>query len=215
MIRPSAVTARTWTYSVALAVLGLAVLIPAYIAARQGEAADARRLIEALALEPGVTVAEVGAGDGDLTLAVATHLGANGRVFTTELGAERVEALRKGVAKAPAGNVEVLEGHDSRTNLPATCCDAIFMRAVYHHFGQPQTMNASLLEALKPGGRLAVIDFEPSGEASEDPSQRAAGGAHGVRPEDVTRELAGAGFDVLRTERLDGRRFLILARKPA
>lgn len=188
---------------------------PVFLLARQHDAADARRVIEALALEPGATVAEVGAGDGDLTLAIARHVGDRGRVFTTELGAERVEALRKAAAGAPDRNVEVLEGHASRTNLPPACCDGIFMRAVYHHFGEPQPMNASLLEALKPGGRLVVIDFEPQGSSSDDPKGRDQGDAHGVAPEAVANELRHAGFDVLRTDRLDGRRFLILARKPA
>ena len=55
----------------------------------------------------------------------------------------------------------MLEGAAAATNLPPACCDAIFMRDVYHHITEPEAFNKSLAASLKPGGRLAVIDFPP------------------------------------------------------
>src|SRR5688500_83721 len=127
----------------------------------QNNAADTAKLIEVLQLKPGSIVAEIGAGNGDLTIALAKHVGPTGRVYTSELGADRLAGLREAVTKSGTANVQVVEGQEAHANLPDGCCDALFMRNVYHHFGDPATMNASFLKALKPGGRLAVIDLSP------------------------------------------------------
>jgi SAM-dependent methyltransferase len=72
-----------------------------------------------------------------------------------------VKALREAAVDHGLTNVVPLVGSEADANLPEACCDAIFMSKVYHHFTRPGEMNASLYKALKPGGRLAVIDFEP------------------------------------------------------
>ena len=79
------------------------------------------RLRQVLALEAGKVVADVGAGRGELTLALAREVGPNGRVFSTEIDAARLEALRA----ARLGNVTVLEARADDTGLPPNCCDAI------------------------------------------------------------------------------------------
>ena len=122
-------------------------------------AADAARLVQALNIRAGSVVAELGAGDGALSVAIARIVGEQGRVYSTELARASVEKIQ--AAAAELKNVTVVEGAPTRTNLPEQCCDAIFMRDVYHHFTQPQAMNASVLAALKPGGALGVLDFGP------------------------------------------------------
>lgn len=195
--------------------LSLAVLLAGAAPGRsQDEASDPGRLIEALRLSPGAVLAEIGAGDGTLTLALARHVGPDGRVYTTELGAGRLAALRKAVARSSLTQIEVLEAHDRRTNLPDACCDAIVMRDVYHHFADPEAMNASLLAALKPEGRLAIIDFQPRGEHAGSPPERSQGGTHGVGRRTVTGELEAAGFTAVAVTGLDGRRFMVVAQKP-
>ena len=93
-----------------------------------------------------------------------------------------------------------MAGAADRTNLPDGACDAIFMRNVYHHFAAPGPMSASLAAALKPGGRLAVVDFRPPGAEAPTPADRDEDDMHGVTPESVRRELMDAGFQVERTE---------------
>ncbi len=180
--------------------------------AQQG--ADIDWLIEVLELQRGSVVADVGAGDGDQTLAIAEHIGESGHIYSTELGEDSVEELREAVNDAEAKNVTVLEGHPSRTNLSEACCDAIYMRRVYHHFGDPASMNASLFQSLKPGGKLAVIDFEPRGSEAE-PGGRSSGSSHGVTAETVVEELTGAGFELLSNEERSGRNYYIVVQKPA
>jgi ubiquinone/menaquinone biosynthesis C-methylase UbiE len=109
----------------------------------QDNAADTKQLIEVLQLHPGSVVAEIGAGGGELTIAVARHVGADGRVFSSELGSDRIRALRSAVDKSGLANIQVIEGRETNANLPERCCDAIFMRNVYHHFGDPAAMHAS------------------------------------------------------------------------
>jgi SAM-dependent methyltransferase len=116
-------------------------------------------------------------------------------VYTTELGDNRVKKLKAAVERAQADNVTVLEAHTMRSNLSSGCCDAIFMRSVYHHFEDPAAMNKSLFDALRPGGRLAVMDFAPppGGEAT-DAADRDQDGHHGVTSETALAELTRAGF---------------------
>ena len=200
----------------AVSIASLASLLAVHGAARsQDESGDLARVIEALALAPGSRVAEVGAGDGDLTLGLARHVGADGRVFTTELGDSRVRTLRKAVSASGLAQVDVIEAATTRTNLADACCDAIVMRDVYHHFGDPAAMNASLLASLRPGGRLAILDFTPPpGQESRTAEGRSRDGHHGVGRQTVSRELTEAGFTVVSGEALKGRRFMVVAQKP-
>ncbi|HVQ42103.1 MAG TPA: methyltransferase domain-containing protein [Vicinamibacterales bacterium] len=158
------------------------------------DAADAAKLIEVLEIRAGETVADVGAGGGLLVPAMSRHLGPAGRLYATDVNADRLAEIRKLVASQSLPNVTVLQGADAETSLPAACCDAIFMRLVYHHFGDPPAMNASLLRSLKPGGRIAILDFAPKSKASAPPGKRGEGDAHGVMPATVIEELKAAGF---------------------
>jgi predicted methyltransferase len=130
------------------------------------------------------------------------------------LNPKRLAAVGQAVEKAGLHNVTLVEGHERDTNLPPACCDAVFMRSVYHHFADPAAMNASLFASLKPGGRLAVIDFAPEGPESPDPKGRADEKHHGVTGPTVARELEAAGFTVLSTEHIQKGQFIVVARRP-
>ena len=159
--------------------------------------ADAARLEPLLALRPGATAAEVGAGRGRLAVALAARLGPEGRVYATEIEAGRRDDIRAAAERAGTRNLTVLEAGTERTNLPPDCCDAVYLRRVYHHFTAPAALAASLFEAVRPGGRLAVIDFAPGlwtfflFRPAGVPEDR---GGHGVPPAIVARELQQAGF---------------------
>lgn len=178
-----------------------------------GNQSDVDWLIDVLDIESGSVVADIGAGDGDQTLAIARHIGSEGTIYSTELGAESVKKLRQSVANTDFSNITVLKGHPDRTNLPEQCCEAIFLRRVYHHITNPNAFNSSLLTSLKPGGRLAIIDFVPRGSEA-DPGGRASGRQHGVTIETVTKELTQAGFSLISAEEGVGRDIYVVLEKP-
>jgi len=156
------------------------------------------QLAELLGLKPGMTAADVGAGFGSTTVVLAKWIGA-GTVYATDIGERQLASIRSYVEKEGLKNVTVLAGAPAATNLPAECCNAIFMRDVYHHITAPDAFGKSLLASLKPGGRLAIIDFLPrAGSATPDgvPANR---GGHGVTPAIVVEELTSAGFTHVRT----------------
>jgi predicted methyltransferase len=183
------------------------------MARAQDNGADASRLIEILQLDAGDVVAEIGAGNGALSIAIAKHVGPTGRVYTSELPGN-LDRLRAAVDKAAVANIQVIEARVEDANLPEGCCDALFMRNVYHHFTAPPKMNASFMQALKPGGRLAIIDFAPRGRPAAGAAKRTEDSGHGVRRETVVSELEAAGFDVTTTEERSARWFLVAAVKP-
>jgi ubiquinone/menaquinone biosynthesis C-methylase UbiE len=148
------------------------------------------RLRSELPLKAGAVVADVGAGKGELTFALAKEVGPTGRVFSTDIDPERVQRLREAVVAAKLGNVTVVEAKSSETGLPASCCDAILLRRVYHHITDPAGTNASLMRALRPNGVLAVIDFPPPFFLSR--------GDAGVPAKSVIDEVTGSGFEMLR-----------------
>ena len=146
------------------------------------------RLRNVLALKPGMSVADVGAGNGELTAALAAEVGTNGRVYSTELDLDQVRAT---VAAARLSNVTFVQSQADDTGLPANCCDAIVVRRVYHHLTDPVAINASLMRALRPGGVLAVIDFPPLVSWLSALN-------HGVDVRRLTEEVVASGFDVVR-----------------
>jgi SAM-dependent methyltransferase len=146
------------------------------------------RLTRALDLRPGMVVADVGAGRGQLTLALAAAVGPGGHVFSSEIDPGRLRELRQVIGKA--GNITLVEAKASETGLPAACCDAIVLRRVYHHVTDPAATNASLLQALRPGGVLAVIDLPPPLFFPERSSL-------GVASRLVVGEIKAAGFELV------------------
>jgi SAM-dependent methyltransferase len=195
----------------AVATLIGALLIPASVHEKVNDSLPPSRIFDALALRDGATVCELGAGDGTLSIAAAARVGSRGHVYTNELGDDRVKTLRAKVTAANRPQIEVVAGAPDRTNLPDGACDALFMRNVYHHFAAPGPMGAALAAALKPGGRLAIVDFTPPGAEASTPADRDEDDMHGVTPESVRRELMDAGFHVERTETASGRAFMVVA----
>lgn len=194
--------------------LSVTLLVPVAAAAQAGAAPSGERIFDALGIREGLTVCEVGAGSGSLSLAAAKIVGPTGRVYTSELGEARVQKLRDAVEASGLQHVTVVAGDAGKTNFPDGSCDALFMRDVYHHFTNPAAMNAAIHAAVRPGARVAIVDFTPPGEEAAPP-ERARDGSHGVMPETVVREMEAAGFEAVSSDS-GGRWFLVvLAKKGA
>ena len=172
------------------------------------------RIFEVLEVREGQTICEMGAGDGELSVAAAKRVGTSGRVYTSELGDDRVKALRKKAESSGLAHITVVEGKPTATNFPDAACDALFMRNVYHHFEDPAAMNLSIAAAVKPGGKVAVVDFTPPGKEAERPSDRDNDGMHGISAETLATELKAAGFEQVASEQGAQRWFMVVVAKP-
>jgi ubiquinone/menaquinone biosynthesis C-methylase UbiE len=182
-----------------VALIALALLLAAIHHARADASDEIKRLASVMEWKPAATVADIGAGDGQWAFAAAREVGPAGKVFATELDAEKLVALKSEVAKRHLGNVTILESKEGDTNLPPECCDAIFLRRVYHHLTKPAEFDAAILRSLKPGGRLAIIDFPPRsglGNVEGVPANR---GGHGIPQKIALEELTSAGFQIVKT----------------
>jgi ubiquinone/menaquinone biosynthesis C-methylase UbiE len=180
---------RSFIVSLALCALGVALC-----RGQDSYQQEANRLATLLNWHPGDVVAEIGAKKGQLTLAAAQRVGSAGKVYSTELDPEALARLEELATKQK--NIIAVKASESDTNLPPACCDSIFMRLVYHHLTKPVEIDASLLRSLKPGGRLAVIDEEPSRGSIIPEGVAKNRGGHGVPQNILTSELVNAGFEV-------------------
>jgi ubiquinone/menaquinone biosynthesis C-methylase UbiE len=210
-------TRPDWRRPIVLFLLSCLAGLGAPAAQNKDIKAEAARLIALLELRPGSAVADIGAGSGEMTWEMARQLGATSRIYSTDINPKTVQGLKDGAAAAALENVVVVDGQANATNLPDACCDAIFVRHVYHHFGDPVAMNASILRTLKPGGRFAVMDFPPDkpGTGAIPPGLRASGDTHGVTTATVVAELKAAGFEIIEVvPEWPGSLFLVLARRP-
>lgn len=141
---------------------------------------EAGRVADAAGIRPGMTVADVGAGSGRMAVEIAARVGPSGRVLATEIERGLLLEIGQRAAARGLGNVTPMMAGQEATGLEPGCCDAIYMRRVFHHLAGAQAIAASLHRSLRPGGRLVVIDFALPG--------------HGVPAETVRATLEGAGF---------------------
>lgn len=157
---------------------------------------DATRLHEALALAPGQTACDVGAGSGYHTLRLARAVGPRGRVLAVDLQPEMLALLHERVAAAGLRNVETITATESDPRLPEGACDLILLVDVYHELAWPEPMLAAFRRALAPAGRLALVEFRA--EDPDVPIKR----LHKMSKEQIDRELLPRGFR--RVEGFDG-----------
>jgi precorrin-6B methylase 2 len=174
-----------------------AVAATTFLLAKRSRRAEVSRLAELLSLREGTTVADIGAGTGWLTVEVARRVGQSGRVYSTEISVEQLAGIRQAAAEAGLSNVIVLEAGERATGLPSECCDAIFMRRVYHHLSAPSAILASIHDALKPGGRLVIIDFRPDRLVGTLTRM-------GVDQAEVIRAATSKGFEVVTADEWPG-----------
>ncbi len=182
----------------------------------QGYRAESARLARLLDWHAGSVVGEIGAGVGQMTIDAAERVGPTGHVYTTEVSRRKLEHLKDLAADSQFHNITVIEGSQAGTNLPHECCDSIYMRRVYHHFTEPQKMDASLFQSLKPGGLLAVIDFAPRAWMPPAEGMPANRGGHGMPKEILIQELTRGGFQVVaQPADWPNNNYCVIFRKPA
>jgi predicted methyltransferase len=145
-------------------------------------------VLDVLGVKPGMTVADVGAGSGYFTVRIARRIAPNGHVLATDLQPEMLDLLRAKVKEAKLTNVVPVLATESDAKLPRGELDLVLMVDVYHELPKPAQTLAQVRAALRPGGRIALVEYR--GEDPEVP----------IKPEHKTtlvqmrRELEANGF---------------------
>lgn len=149
---------------------------------------EPEKMLDALKIKPGSTVADVGAGVGYTSLRLSKRVGPRGKVLATDIQPEMLRMLRARMRKAKVANVVPVLCTQDDPNLPEGEVDLILMVDVYHECSDPETVLRGMLKALKPGGRLVLVEFR-----AEDPDVP-------IKPEhkmsvaQVRKELEPQGF---------------------
>ena len=122
------------------------------------------KALDALGALTGLTVADVGAGSGYFTVRLGARVGPNGRVYANDLQPEMLKMLAARLARENVRNVTLVQGAPDDVKLPPATIDLVLMVDVYHECSEPQKMLRAIRTALKPGGRLVLLEYR-----KEDP----------------------------------------------
>lgn len=118
-----------------------------------------KEIVAACQLKPGMVVADVGAGTGLFTRLFAVEVGEKGTVYAVDIAQKFLDYITESAKKAGLNNIKTVLGTDTSAELPSGEIDLVFICDTYHHFEYPERMLHSIYQALKPGGRMVVVDF--------------------------------------------------------
>ncbi|MCC7485892.1 MAG: methyltransferase domain-containing protein [Burkholderiales bacterium] len=152
-------------------------------------------VLEALDVKPGMTIADIGAGTGYYARRLARRAGSKGTVYAVELQPEMMKLLEKHLSLHRATNVTTVLGTATDPRLPPSSLDLAVMVDVYHEFEFPHEMLAAIVRAVKPGGRIAFVEYRADDPAV--PVKR----LHTTSEEQVRREAAAHPLLWVRTVR--------------
>lgn len=181
------------------AALALAVVLPGLILASGAAQSDSpsrdsieqpAKVMEAVGIEPGMVVGEVGAGRGYFTFWLAKGVGESGKVYANDIDRASLAALERRRDGEKIGNIETVLGTVEDPRLPPGALDVVFMVNAFHDLEKPVELLANLLPALKPGGTVVIMDRDP-----------ARSGDRHFLPREKVEELVGRSvFALVRTE---------------
>jgi predicted methyltransferase len=167
-------------------------------------------LVDACALAPGMDVADVGAGSGLFTRRMAAKVGPEGRVYAIDISAPLVKHTEETCAEQELKNVTGVVCTPTSSKLPPDSIDLAFVCDTYHHFEFPFKMLASIYEAIRPGGRLIVVDYEKQKGVSSD---WVLGHIRADKPT-VIREIRKAGFSFVDEADVMEQQYVLRFQKP-
>jgi len=165
--------------------------------------------LDAMGIRPGMTIADLGSGVGYMTLRMAKRVGPTGKVYGVDLQPGMLAELQKNAKANGITNIESVLGETADPKLPAGQIDLILMVDVYHEVSEPQAMLRKIRQALKPDGRLVLLEYR-----AEDPTIPI-NPDHKMTVDQVRRELEPEGFRLQTPiETLPRQHLLILTKTP-
>jgi ubiquinone/menaquinone biosynthesis C-methylase UbiE len=154
---------------------------------------DPDRMLAALDIRKGATVADIGAGVGYHVWRLSEMVGSGGRVIGEDIQEGMIRLMKKNIEDRKLKNVELVLGTPTDPKLPSNSLDLVLMVDVYHEFSEPVTMMRHIQEALKPDGRVVLVEFR-----KEDPSVPIQP-LHKMSVQEVRFELEPLGFKFQRS----------------
>jgi precorrin-6B methylase 2 len=163
--------------------------------------------IARLPVEPDDVVADIGAGTGYFSFPIAERV-PDGRVLAVDIQPEMLQMIEDRRRTLGARNVEAVLGTITDPELPLAGVDLIFIVDAYHEFSHPREMGRAMFQALKPGGRLVLLEYR-----AEDPTVPIKA-LHKMTEAQVRRELGSIGFQWVRTEEFLPQQHFLVFQKP-
>ena len=168
---------------------------------------DASQSFDELRLTEGMTVCDLGCGNGYWTLPMAKAVGENGRVLAVDIQPEMLNQLRARFMKQRIANIEPIIGRVDDPKLPAGEIDLVLMVDVYHEFSHPESMLWHIYRSLKPNGVIALLEYR-----AEDPSVPIKP-LHKMSKTQIMKEYQQNGFKLVReTNELPWQHLMFFAR---
>lgn len=146
-----------------------------------------------LNLEPGMDVADIGAGTGFYTMLFAEKVGPDGTVYALDIAENFVKYIEETAANLGLSNVVGINNPPDSTNLEENSVDVVFLAHTYHHFEYPYKMLDSIRSALRPGGTVVLVEFERIEGVTEKFVLRMVRAGKGT----FTDEFKNAGFELI------------------
>jgi ubiquinone/menaquinone biosynthesis C-methylase UbiE len=162
------------------------------------------KVLDILKIAPGSTIADIGAGTGYYSLRLAKRVGPQGRVLATDIQPEMLARLRVNMQKANISNIEPILCTPTDAKLPIGQLDLALMVDVYHELAQPEKTMAQVRQALKPDGRLVLVEYR--GEDPKVPIKP----EHKMTLQQIRKELEPMGFRIQETFDFLPRQHLII-----
>lgn len=147
-------------------------------------------VLSLLNIAPGEIIADIGAGTGYFALPMAGRTGNQGRVIAVDAQSEMLDWIRRKMESSAFSNIQMVHAEAQATTLPGATCDLVFMANVWHEFPNREAVLAEAARILKPGGRLAILDWRPDVEREAGPPIE-----HRISVGDCVHEMQNAGFE--------------------
>ena len=140
------------------------------------------RVMDILSIQPGKTVADIGAGSGWFTVRAARRVGETGTVYAVDINPDAIRYVSNRAQKEQLNNIKAVLGKPDNPLLPANAVDSVLLLKTYHEVAEPVTLLRNLKASLRPGAKVGIIDRNGNGED------------HGVARDIVIREAQEAGY---------------------
>jgi ubiquinone/menaquinone biosynthesis C-methylase UbiE len=176
----------------AAAMLSVSLLLPAQTPSARDRDHQPERVMDAVGLQPGMMVGEVGAGQGYFTFWLARRVGPSGKIYANDISRSALSSIERRCQREGITHIETILGEVEDPLFPDGALDMVFIVNAFHDLAKPVELLDNLLPSLKPGATVVIMDRDP--EKFRDPA------GHFLTREEILAKIAASRFELDRTE---------------